>query len=104
MLKGLVVPGVTTAKLDEVAERAVRDAGAVPAFKGYHGYPSTICASINDQVVHGIPSNRALENGDIISIDLGVVLDGYYGDAAVTVPVGRVTAQAATLLQVTEQS
>jgi methionyl aminopeptidase len=103
-LKTLVVPGVTTVKLDSVAEHAVRDAGAVPAFKGYHGYPATICASVNDQVVHGIPSDRALVNGDIISIDLGVLLDGYYGDAAVTVPVGRVTSQAATLLQVTEQS
>jgi len=103
-LKTLVVPGVTTAKLDSVAEHAVRDAGAVPAFKGYHGYPATICASVNDQVVHGIPSDRALVNGDIISIDLGVLLDGYYGDAAVTVPVGRMTSQVATLLQVTEQS
>jgi methionyl aminopeptidase len=103
-LKTLVVPGVTTVKLDSVAEHAVRDAGAVPAFKGYHGYPATICASVNDQVVHGIPSDRALVNGDIISIDLGVLLDGYYGDAAVTVPVGRVTSQAATLLEVTEQS
>jgi methionyl aminopeptidase len=104
VLKDLVVPGITTAKLDEVAERAVRDAGAVPAFKGYHGYPATICASVNEQVVHGIPSERALVNGDIISIDLGVLLEGYYGDAAVTVPVGRVSSEAAVLLKVTEQS
>jgi methionyl aminopeptidase len=104
VLKDLVVPGITTAKLDEVAERAVLDAGAVPAFKGYHGYPATICASVNEQVVHGIPSERALVDGDIISIDLGVLLEGYYGDAAVTVPVGRVSSEAAVLLKVTEQS
>lgn len=104
ILKTAVAPGVTTATLDALAERAIRDAGALPAFKGYHGYPATICASINDQVVHGIPSDRELIEGDIISIDLGALLDGYYGDAAVTVPVGRIEEEPATLLRVTEES
>ena len=103
-LKTAVAPGVTTAALDALAERAIRDAGALPAFKGYHGYPATICASINEQVVHGIPSDRELIEGDIISIDLGALLDGYYGDAAVTVPVGRIEEEPATLLRVTEES
>lgn len=104
ILKVAVAPGVTTATLDALAERAIRDAGAVPAFKGYHGYPATICASINEQVVHGIPSDRELTEGDIISIDLGALLEGYYGDAAVTVPVGRIGPEPATLLRVTEES
>jgi len=103
-LKTAVAPGVTTAALDALAERAIRDAGALPAFKGYHGYPATICASINEQVVHGIPSDRELIEGDIISIDLGALLGGYYGDAAVTVPVGRIEEEPATLLRVTEES
>ena len=103
-LKSAVAPGVTTATLDALAERAIRDAGALPAFKGYHGYPATICASINDQVVHGIPSDRELIEGDIISIDLGALLEGYYGDAAVTVPVGRIEEEPANLLRVTEES
>ena len=89
-LKAAVQPGVTTAELDELAERRLREAGAEPAFKGYHGYPATICASVNEQVVHGIPSARALVEGDIVSIDMGAKLDGFYGDSAVTVPVGRV--------------
>jgi methionyl aminopeptidase len=103
-LKDAVAPGVTTAALDALAERAIREAAALPAFKGYHGYPATICASINEQVVHGIPSDRELVEGDIISIDLGVLLDGYYGDAAVTLPVGRIAPEAANLLRVTEES
>ena len=101
-LRGMVVPGVTTAELDEVAEARLREAGAEPAFKGYHGYPATICASINEQVVHGIPSARALVAGDILSIDMGAKLEGFYGDCAVTVPVGEVDEDAARLLQVTE--
>jgi methionyl aminopeptidase len=104
ILKSAVAPGVTTTTLDALAERAIRDAGALPAFKGYHGYPATICASINEQVVHGIPSDRELVEGDIISIDLGALLEGYYGDAAVTVPVGRIEEEPATLLRVTEES
>ena len=96
---------MSTAELDEIAERRIRQAGATPAFKGYHGYPATICASINDEVIHGIPSGRrVLAEGDIISIDVGAALDGYYGDSAVTLPVGHVSEQAATLLRVTEES
>jgi methionyl aminopeptidase len=104
-LTAAVAPGVSTAELDEIAERRIRQAGATPAFKGYHGYPATICASINDEVIHGIPSGRrVLAEGDIISIDVGAALDGYYGDSAVTLPVGHVSEQAATLLRVTEES
>jgi methionyl aminopeptidase len=103
-LKGMVRPGVTTADLDAVAEQRLKEAGAEPAFKGYHGYPATICASVNEQVVHGIPSVRSLVDGDVISIDMGAKLDGFFGDSAVTVPVGRISAEAATLLKVTEES
>lgn len=101
-LKAASRPGVTTAELDALAERRLREAGAEPAFKGYHGYPATICASINEQVVHGIPSARRLAEGDIVSIDLGARLEGYFGDSAVTVPVGRVSPAAVRLLAVTE--
>jgi methionyl aminopeptidase len=100
-LAASVEPGVTTAALDELAERRLTEAGATPAFKGYHGYPATICASVNEQVVHGIPSERALVEGDIISVDLGARLDGYFGDSAVSVPVGRVSPEAERLLRVT---
>jgi methionyl aminopeptidase len=104
-LTARVAPGVTTSALDEVAEELIRRAGAIPAFKGYHGYPATICASINEEVIHGIPSGRRILNeGDVISIDVGASLDGYYGDSAVTLPVGKVSEQAATLLRVTEES
>ena len=89
-LAAMVGPGVTTADLDATAERLVLAAGAEPAFKGYRGYPATLCASVNDEVVHGIPAKRALSEGDIISLDMGVKLDGFYGDSAVTVPVGQV--------------
>ena len=103
-LAGIVAPGVSTAELDREAEQRVRDAGAVPAFKGYRGYPATLCASVNEEVVHGIPSRRRLDEGDIISLDMGVLLDGFYGDSAVTVGVGRITDGAQTLLRVTEQA
>lgn len=103
-LVATVSPGVTTAELDSIAEQRLREAGAEPAFKGYHGYPATICASVNEQVVHGIPSERALIEGDIISIDMGAKLDGFYGDSAVTVPVGRVTPEAERLLTVTREA
>jgi methionyl aminopeptidase len=103
-LKAMVTPGVSTADLDALAERRLIEAGAEPAFKGYHGYPATICASVNEQVVHGIPSKRPLVEGDIVSIDMGAKLDGFYGDSAVTVPVGEISDDAARLLTVTEAS
>lgn len=103
-LATMVAAGVTTRDLDQAAERLVRDGGAEPAFKGYRGYPSTLCASVNDQVVHGIPSNRALHEGDIISLDMGVKLNGFFGDSAVTVPVGKVSEEASTLLRVTREA
>jgi methionyl aminopeptidase len=104
-LAGLVAPGVTTADLDAVAEKRIARAGATPAFKGYHGYPATICASINEEVIHGIPSGRRLlKDGDIISIDVGASINGYFGDSAITLPVGQVSEEAATLLRVTEEA
>ena len=104
-LTAQVVPGVSTADLDAIAEKRITQAGAVPAFKGYHGYPASICASINEEVIHGIPSGRrVLRDGDIISIDVGASLGGYFGDSAVTLPVGQVSEEAATLLRVTEEA
>lgn len=104
-LRQLVAPGVTTADLDAFAERAARDAGAEPAFKGYRGYPASLCASVNEEVVHGIPSTaRPLKEGDIISLDMGVKLDGFFGDSAITVPVGRVAPEVESLLRVTQES
>jgi methionyl aminopeptidase len=104
-LETAVAPGVTTADLDRLAERLVRDGGAEPAFKGYRGFPCTLCASINDEVIHGIPSaSRALREGDIISLDVGVKLGGYFGDSAVTVPVGQVPEKTLGLLRVTRES
>ena len=100
-----VAPGVTTAELDEIAEKMITDAGAIPAFKGYHGYPATICASINEEVIHGIPSGqRVLREGDVLSIDVGASLEGYFGDSAITLPVGQVSEEAARLLTVTEEA
>jgi methionyl aminopeptidase len=103
-LAGMVAPGVSTLDLDVEAERLVRAAGAEPAFKGYHGYPCTLCASANDEVIHGIPSRRPLVEGDIISLDMGVKQHGFFGDSAITVPVGRVSEQAELLLRVTRES
>jgi methionyl aminopeptidase len=98
-------PGVTTADLDRLAEKRVLEAGAVPAFKGYRGYPATLCASVNEEVVHGIPSDsRRLSEGDIISLDMGVLIDGFYGDSAVTVGVGKISDEASTLLTITEEA
>jgi len=100
-----VAPGVTTHDLDALAERLITEAGARPAFKGYHGYPASICTSVNDEVIHGIPSpRRRLAEGDIVSVDVGAELDGYFGDSAVTLPVGRVSADAANLLRTTSES
>jgi methionyl aminopeptidase len=105
-LKGLVAPGATTMDLEKAAEKLIADLGAKPAFKGYYGYPCVLCTSINEEIVHGIPSEkRVMKAGDIVSIDCGVVFDGYYGDAAITVPVGEtVSAELKKLLDVTEAS
>jgi methionyl aminopeptidase len=103
-LAGMVAPGVSSLDLDIAAERLVRAGGAEPAFKGYRGYPATLCASVNEQVIHGIPSKRALVEGDIISLDMGVKMNGFFGDSAVTVPVGRVSDEAQLLLRVTQES
>ena len=104
LIEGKIRPGVTTAELDEAAERFIRSQGAEPAFKGYRGFPGSICASPNSMVVHGIPGPYALERGDLISIDVGVVLDGWVADAARTFAVGPVTPVARKLLSVTEKS
>jgi methionyl aminopeptidase len=103
-LSEMVAPGVTTADLDAAAEKLVLAGGAEPAFKGYRGYPATLCASVNDEVVHGIPAKRALAEGDIISLDMGVKLDGFFGDSAVTVAVGRVSEEVERLLRVTREA
>ena len=96
-----VGPDVATAELDRLAEARIRREGAAPAFKGYHGYPAALCVSVNEEIVHGIPSERRLREGDIVSLDLGLKRGGYYADAAVTVGVGRVTSEAERLLAVT---
>jgi methionyl aminopeptidase len=101
-LKAKVRPGVTTLELDSFAEEYIRGQGAVPAFKGYLGYPATLCASVNEVVVHGIPSGRVLKEGEIIGLDLGAVVDGYFGDAAITLPVGEIPDELAKLVGVTE--
>ncbi|MCS6325552.1 MAG: type I methionyl aminopeptidase [Nitrospira sp.] len=104
LLKEQVVPGITTDDLDRMAEEAIRARGAIPAFKGYRNYPKTLCASVNEQVVHGIPSKRKLKEGDIIGLDLGAIVSGFYGDSAVTVPVGMVNSEALRLIQITKDS
>lgn len=103
-LTKLVEPGITTLDLDRLAEEYILKRGAKPAFKGYRGYPYTLCASVNEQVVHALPSERTLKEGDIVSLDLGSIVDGYYGDAAVTVPVGQVSEEAGRLMAVTQES
>jgi methionyl aminopeptidase len=104
-LEAAVAPGLSTADLDAMAERLVREGGGEPAFKGYRGYPATLCASINEEVVHGIPSaSRVLRDGDIISLDMGVKMGGYFGDSAVTVAVGQVPGRTQELLRVTRES
>jgi len=103
-LRKAVLPGVTTRELDQITEDVILSKGALPAFKGYRGYPATLCASINEQVVHGIPNQRRLEEGDIVSLDVGASLNGYFGDAAITLPVGTVDPEAERLLKVTEQA
>ncbi|CUH95171.1 Methionine aminopeptidase [Propionispora sp. 2/2-37] len=103
-IKKAIKPGVTTLELDQIAEKYIKNRGATPAFKGYHGFPGNICASVNEEVVHGIPGLRKLKNGDNVSIDIGAVINGYNGDSAVTLPVGEVDAEMQKLLDVTEQS
>ncbi len=97
-------PGVRTRELDSIAEATIRDEGAVPAFLGYHGFPASICSSVNEQVVHGIPGNVKLREGDIISIDIGAIIDGYYGDSARTFPIGTASDEAMRLMDATERS
>jgi methionyl aminopeptidase len=104
MLSREVRPGVTTGELDRLAETFIRDHGGRPAFKGYRGFPASICPSVNDEVVHGIPGTRRLAEGDIVGTDVGVELDGFYGDAAITLPIGTVSEEAARLLQVTREA
>lgn len=104
VLREKVKPGLTTMELDKIAESITEKRGAKPAFKGYRGYPFSLCTSVNEEVVHGMPSNRVLMEGDIIGLDFGVYYQGVYGDSAVTLPVGRVDDQATRLMQVTEQS
>jgi methionyl aminopeptidase len=106
LVRGMVAPGVTTMDLERAAEKMIADLGAKPAFKGYYGYPCVLCTSVNEEIVHGIPSEkRVLKAGNIVSIDCGAVLEGFYGDAAITVPVGEtITPELRKLLDVTEAS
>lgn len=103
-LRKKIRPGVKTIELDRLSEELALKKGARPAFKGYRGYPYSLCASVNSEVVHGMPSDKELKEGDIVSLDFGILNDGYYGDAAVTVPVGEITPAAKRLLRVTEES
>jgi len=103
-IAGLIRPGVTTLYLDSVAETYIRDKGGIPAFKGYGGFPNTLCTSVNDEVVHGIPSDYILKEGDIISVDCGVILNGWYGDSAFTFPVGNIDDETLRLLRYTRES
>ncbi len=104
LLESEIREGITTKELDIIAEKFIRSKGAVPSFKGYGGFPASICASVNDEVIHGIPGNRKLKNGDIISVDVGAYINGYHGDAARTFAVGDVSAEAERLIDVTRQS
>jgi methionyl aminopeptidase len=108
-MREVVAPGVTTTELNTLAEEVIRNRGAIPSFLGYppnsrYPFPATICASVNEELVHGIPGSRVLQEGDIISIDVGAILDGYHGDAAITLPVGKITPKAQDLLDVTESA
>jgi len=100
----MIIPGVQTKELDEYAELRAKEMNAIPAFKGYRGYPASLCTSINEEIVHGIPSSRRLRDGDIISLDFGVLYEGYYGDAAVTYPVGEITPKVKKLIKAAEET
>ena len=102
VLRTAVRPGVTTAALDAIAEDAIRTAGATPSFLGYQGFPASICTSVNDEVIHGIPGDRELVEGDLVSLDCGAIVDGWHGDAAITVPVGEVAPELVALVADTE--
>ena len=105
VLRDSITPGMTTMDLEKIAEAGIADAGAVAAFKGYHGYPCVLCTSVNEEVVHGIPSaKRTLQEGDVVSVDCGLIIDGYYADSATTLPVGKISEPAKKLLQTTERS
>ncbi len=104
VLRAAVAPGVSTRDLDALAEQSIRGAGAIPSFKGYHGFPATICASVNDEIVHGIPGKRVLREGDIVSLDCGAIVEGWHGDAAVTVPVGECDPALVELIGVCEDA
>ena len=103
-LETMIKPGIRTKELDEWAETRAREMGAIPAFKGYRDYPASLCTSINEEIVHGIPSSRSLREGDILSLDFGVLYEGYYGDAAATFPVGKITPQAKKLIQTAKEA
>ena len=104
LMRRTVAAGMTTGELDAIAEDHIRSRGAVPSFLGYHGFPGTLCVSVNDEVVHGIPGDRVIEEGDVVSIDCGAIVQGWHGDAAVTVPVGDVPDEVRELIRVTEEA
>src|SRR5688500_7984610 len=104
LLRTSVRPGMTTLELDRIAEDSIRSSGATPSFKGYHGFSGSICASVNDEVVHGIPGERVIEDGDVVSLDCGAIVDGWHGDAAITVAVGTVPPEVSELMRVTEEA
>lgn len=103
-LRSLIEPGIRTVDLDAFAEKRAREMGGTPAFKGYRGYPASLCTSINEEIIHGIPSERKLKEGDILGLDFGVIYDGYYGDAAVTYPVGQISSEAKSLIDAAEKA
>ena len=103
-IREMIRPGITTEDLDRLAERVITESGGIPAFKGYRGFPASICASVNEQVVHGIPDQRLLKSGDILSVDIGTIVEDFYGDAAVTFAIGEISDEAKRLLSVTEAS
>ncbi len=104
MLEKAVIPGITTLALDRMAEQFIPDHQAVPSFKGYHGFPNSVCCSVNEQVVHGIPNAKKLQEGDIITLDVGVYKDGYHGDSAITIAVGNISTEADQLMKVTQKA